>query len=71
MASASASEHRPRGALNRPNLLSVGVIVWLSSELMFFAALFAIYFTIRSVNGGIHHWPPPDVHLNLPFASIN
>ena len=36
---------------NRPNLVSVGTIVWLSSELMFFAALFAMYFTIRSVNG--------------------
>ena len=34
---------------NRPNLVSVGTIVWLSSELMFFAALFAMYFTIRSV----------------------
>ena len=33
----------------RPNLVSVGTIVWLSSELMFFAALFAMYFTIRSV----------------------
>ena len=28
----------------------MGTIVWLSSELMFFAALFAMYFTIRSVN---------------------
>ena len=35
---------------NRPNMVSVGTIIWLSSELMFFAALFAIYFTIRSVN---------------------
>ena len=30
-------------------MVSVGTIVWLSSELMFFAALFAMYFTIRSV----------------------
>jgi len=30
---------------NRPNLVAVGTIVWLSSELMFFAALFAMYFT--------------------------
>jgi cytochrome c oxidase subunit III len=36
---------------NRPNLVSVGTIVWLASELMFFSALFAIYFTIRSVSG--------------------
>jgi cytochrome c oxidase subunit III len=37
-------------SLARPSLVSVGTIVWLSSELMFFAALFAIYFTIRSVS---------------------
>jgi len=55
---------------NRPNLVSVGTIVWLSSELMFFAALFAMYFAIRSVTG-LSHWPPSDVHLNLPFASLN
>ena len=32
-------------------MVSVGTIVWLSSELMFFAALFAAYFTIRAVKG--------------------
>ena len=36
-------------SLTRPNMVSVGTIIWLSSELMFFAALFAIYFTLRSV----------------------
>jgi cytochrome c oxidase subunit 3 len=70
-ATSSIESTTPHGAVNRPNMVSVGTIVWLSSELMFFAALFAIYFTIRSVSGGIHHWPPPEVHLNLPFASIN
>ena len=29
-------------------MVSVGTIVWLSSELMFFAALFAMYFSIRA-----------------------
>ena len=37
-------------SLNRPNMVSVGTIVWLSSELMFFAGLFAIYFTARAQN---------------------
>jgi cytochrome c oxidase subunit 3 len=37
-------------SLTRPNLVAVGTIVWLSSELMFFAGLFAMYFTIRSVH---------------------
>jgi len=72
VATAAAVESAPaHGAVNRPNMVSVGTIVWLSSELMFFAALFAMYFTIRSVSGGVDNWPPPEVHLDLPFASIN
>jgi cytochrome c oxidase subunit 3 len=55
-------------APNRPNMVSVGTIVWLSSELMFFAALFAMYFTIRQVTIP-DPWPP--VHLNVPFATLN
>ncbi|MBA2508399.1 MAG: heme-copper oxidase subunit III, partial [Nocardioidaceae bacterium] len=42
---------RLHGQYNRPSMVSVGTIVWLSSELMFFAALFAAYFTIRNVTG--------------------
>ncbi len=61
----------PHGAVNRPNMVSVGTIVWVASELMFFAALFAMYFTIRSVSGGTAHWPPADVHLDLPFSAVN
>jgi cytochrome c oxidase subunit 3 len=60
----------PRTPASRPNLVSVGTIVWLSSELMFFAALFAMYFTIRSVDKGLHqHWPM--AHLDLRLASVN
>ncbi len=43
-----------------PSPLGVGVVVWLASELMFFAGLFAAYFTLRSVNDT---WPPADVEL--------
>jgi len=53
-------------SLNRPNLVSVGTIVWLSSELMFFAGLFAIYFTARAQNEG--EWPPYPTELNVPYA---
>jgi cytochrome c oxidase subunit 3 len=60
----------PHGAPNRPSLVSVGTIVWLASELMFFAALFAMYFTIRSVVGG-DQWPPEGTELSVPFASVN
>jgi len=52
-------------------LVSVGTIIWLSSELMFFAALFAMYFTVRQVSGGAPAWPPSDVHLNVKFATVN
>jgi cytochrome c oxidase subunit 3 len=55
-------------SLNRPNLVSIGTIVWLSSELMFFAGLFAIYFTIRAQNVG--EWPPPPTHLDVPYALV-
>ncbi|MFZ9641659.1 MAG: cytochrome c oxidase subunit 3, partial [Candidatus Nanopelagicaceae bacterium] len=56
--------------VNRPNIVAVGTIVWLSSELMFFAALFSIYFTTRS-NQGPKLWLESTSILNVPFASIN
>jgi cytochrome c oxidase subunit 3 len=60
----------PRTPASRPNLVSVGTIVWLSSELMFFAALFAMYFTIRSVDKG-QGLPWPGAHLDIVLGSIN
>jgi cytochrome c oxidase subunit 3 len=50
-------------------MVSVGTIVWLSSELMFFAALFASYFTIRAVSPEL--WAQETEKLNVPFASVN
>ncbi|MDL4771185.1 heme-copper oxidase subunit III [Spirillospora sp. NBC_01491] len=50
----------------------MGTIVWLSSELMFFAALFAMYFTIRSVTIGQHgHDSWPGAALNVPLSAVN
>ncbi len=60
----------PRNPASRPNLVSVGTIIWLSSELMFFAALFAMYFTVRSVDKGLG-LPWPKVHLDLTLGAIN
>ncbi|WP_344529233.1 heme-copper oxidase subunit III [Streptomyces albiaxialis] len=57
-------------SVNRPNLTSVGTIIWLSSELMFFAALFAMYFTLRSVTGA-EYWKEHADVLNLPFSATN
>ena len=61
----------PRGHLtvNRPNMVQVGTIVWLASELMFFAGLFAIYFTIRAVRPDL--WASETLTLNIPFSFAN
>jgi cytochrome c oxidase subunit 3 len=56
-------------SLNRPNMVSVGTIVWLSSELMFFAGLFAMFFTVKAQNA-TEHWPPEPTHLNIPYALV-
>lgn len=56
--------------LNRPNIVAVGTIVWLSSELMFFAALFAMYFTTRAVQGP-EIWAESVEMLNIPFSALN
>ena len=66
-------------SLNRPNMVSVGTIVWLSSELMFFAGLFAMFFTVKAQND-TGMWPPlnpvtgEQIHLSLgqalPFTLI-
>ena len=65
----TASAVRVPSQAERPNMVSIGTIVWLSSELMFFAALFAMYFTLRSVNPGL--WADEVELLNLPFSSFN
>ncbi|WP_460819776.1 aa3-type cytochrome oxidase subunit III [Nocardioides korecus] len=70
MATATAiPASRLHGHHDRPSMVSVGTIVWLSSELMFFAALFAAYFTIRSVSPEL--WAQNTEKLNVPFSSVN
>jgi cytochrome c oxidase subunit 3 len=66
MTTAVNSHHK----ITRPNLVAVGTIVWLSSELMFFAALFAMYFTTRAVQGP-QIWAESTEILNIPFAVVN
>ncbi len=50
-------------------MVSVGTIVWLSSELMFFAGLFAMYFTAKAIHGQ-EAWPPPPTELNHIYALV-
>ncbi|TFD21465.1 heme-copper oxidase subunit III [Cryobacterium sp. TMS1-13-1] len=49
--------------------MAVGTIVWLGSEVMFFAGLFAIYFTLRSTSSELWLFEA-DKH-NFTFALIN
>ena len=65
MTSASAAHSQ----IHRPSSTSVGTIVWLGSEVMFFAALFAMYFSLRANSPEI--WAHDTGLLNFPFALIN
>ena len=69
VATASAVDAPVHAPVNRPNMTSVGTIVWLASELMFFAGLFAMYFTIRSVVPAL--WVTQPAKLDVPFATAN
>ena len=55
--------------ISRPNVTQVGTIVWLGSEVMFFAGLFAIYFTLRNFSPEL--WADQSSKLNVPYALIN
>ena len=71
VATATATQAAPAHRVpNRPNLVSVGTIIWLASELMFFAALFAIYFTLRSVSGNAF-FEQNAQNLNVKLSLVN
>jgi cytochrome c oxidase subunit III len=55
--------------INRPSATSVGTIVWLASEVMFFAGLFAMYFSLRANAPEI--WANDSQILDVGFALIN
>jgi len=55
--------------IKRPNTVAVGTIVWLGSEVMFFAGLFAIYFTLRSTSPEL--WEFEADRLNFPYSLTN
>ncbi|MDT0214824.1 heme-copper oxidase subunit III [Rothia sp. ARF10] len=50
-------------------MVAVGTMVWLASELMFFAALFAFYFSLRGHLPEL--WDERTAQLNVPFAFAN
>jgi cytochrome c oxidase subunit 3 len=53
---------------DRTPVLTVGTVVWLASELMFFSGLFAAYFTLRSTAQG--DWPPSGVELDVVTSGL-
>ena len=67
----TASIHPPSlsASVTRPNTVAVGTIVWLGSEVMFFAGLFAIYFTLRAA--APEQWAEDSALLNFPFSLTN
>lgn len=67
--STSLSQNVGAPVVNRPSVVAVGTIVWLGSEVMFFAGLFAIYFTLRSTSAGL--WAFETSKLDVTYALIN
>jgi cytochrome c oxidase subunit 3 len=65
---AAAPDHAIDRPLDRPSVLTVGTVVWLASELMFFSGLFAAYFTLRAAATGA--WPPAGVELDVPVSGL-
>lgn len=65
----AAPRTAPHVSVNRPNPVSVGTIVWLASELMFFAGLFAMYFNARAQVP--QEFAEQTEKLNITFAAIN
>jgi cytochrome c oxidase subunit 3 len=66
---AATDAHRPSG-LGTPVL---GMLLFITSEVMFFAGLFAAYFSIRAnfidTTTGQHQWPPSEfAHLLNPWT---
>jgi cytochrome c oxidase subunit 3 len=59
-AARTAGEEVRRSVGERAHPLLLGMVLFLASELMFFGALFAAYFTLRV---SAPAWPPPGVEL--------
>lgn len=51
----------------RAHPVVLGTVLFLASEMMFFAALFAAYYDLRANRA---QWPPPGVHLDVVEATM-
>lgn len=66
----TAAQQQRVPVLNRPNMVSVGTILFLAQELMFFAGLFAMYFTSRANGMATGDWEVQTSHLNVVYGLI-
>jgi cytochrome c oxidase subunit 3 len=64
MSAVTSAERRTKPEISGPVM---GMILFVASEAMFFAAFFGGYFTIKA-NEPV--WPPPGIHLEIDIASI-
>lgn len=68
---------RLHGIKGRPDLVAVGTWIWLASDLMFFAALFAAYFNLRGITaaqaapGAQTMWQWGTAHLTDTWFGIS
>ena len=67
MTTATLSSHV--SPVSRPNPTQIGTMVWLASEVMFFGALFAMYFTLYGVVPKV--FQDGQANFNLNFAVTN
>ncbi|MEX2587369.1 MAG: heme-copper oxidase subunit III [Actinomycetota bacterium] len=59
--------HATNETAGRPSLTTVGMIIFLGSEVMFFGGMFAAYFTLRAQTPG---WPGEGVHLDTVLGLV-
>jgi cytochrome c oxidase subunit III len=72
VASAAAAEHHGPPVANRSSRVSattLGMLLFIASEVMLFGSFFTAYFFVRVVNG--YPWPPPGFELPRFVAGVN
>ena len=72
-ASGHAEHHGPPAANHSSRLDSttLGMFLFIASEVMLFGAFFTAYFFVRVVNPDVQQWPPEGFHLPVFVAGVN
>ncbi len=70
--SVHAEAHPPAAhQSSRVDARTLGMFLFIGSEIMLFGSFFAMYFFIRVVNPSAQPWPPKPFHLPVYVATIN